>query len=52
MTKKDRAFLIEALNTGLVLYVTPENRKPLAELIADRLCVEFKNHFVEACIKD
>lgn len=52
MTRKDRALLIEAMNTGLMLYVPRENRKPLAELLADQLNLEFKEHFVQACLSD
>lgn len=52
MTQKDRRRLIVILNTGLMLYVTPENRKPFVEYLADGLEIESKDTFIKACLAD
>ena len=52
LTKKDRKALITAINLGLTLYVPKEHRQDFAELIADKLEVPFKAHFLEACLAD
>lgn len=52
MTKAELAALIKTLNTGIALFVIKENRRPLIEYIADSYISDFKNHFIEACLKD
>lgn len=52
MTKKERADLIRTLNTALVLYVPPENREPMAVMIADHMQMPFPDHFVKACLEN
>lgn len=53
MTQNQIRNLSRILNTGLVLYVPPENRKPLVEFLADRLVSEFDyDVFVQACLAE
>ena len=52
MTRREQKNLVAALNTLLVLYVKPEDRRQFAKAVAEHMQIAFVDRFIEACLAD